>query len=458
MDSNVGSGLRGRIGSLQLFSLAFGAILGAGWIIALGQWLRQAGPLGTAIGFFAGAAVLSLISLCYAELGTRYPAAGGEVVYAQKLFGEGVSYYTGWFLATSYVAACAFEAISIGWISEALVPGAQGPVIYHLLGADVHAGSLGMGLVAIIATAMINYRGVHSATGVQDALTAALIIAALIFIGAGLLAGRAENLQPAFVRDVSGSMWKGIAAIFVAAPFWFSGFGVVAQALGETANPAQRRQLAGVLLAAINASCLFYVLVMLAASIAVPRSELLSMSLPAAGAFVRALHSVVFGKLVLCTGLLGLLIALNAIFYSATRVLYTLGAASQLPAWLGHVDARSGSPSAAILLVALLSILGTALGQGAIAPLVDSTAIALSGIYLLVCWGTCRVHWRSDRRHTGAMAVAVIATIVTLLMGGTALVTPWLSPHQGLPTELRMLGIATLLGIALRAFRRRDRA
>ncbi|MGH8137878.1 MAG: hypothetical protein ACREVV_06740 [Steroidobacteraceae bacterium] len=32
---------------LQLFSLALGAILGAGWIIAVGQWIAEAGPFGT---------------------------------------------------------------------------------------------------------------------------------------------------------------------------------------------------------------------------------------------------------------------------------------------------------------------------------------------------------------------------------------------------------------------------
>ena len=74
------------LGARQLFSIAFGAILGAGWFVALGQWLGQAGSLGTALGFIGGAAVVAWITRCYADIGTRHPAAGGEVIYALNEF------------------------------------------------------------------------------------------------------------------------------------------------------------------------------------------------------------------------------------------------------------------------------------------------------------------------------------------------------------------------------------
>lgn len=451
---------RRSIGAVQLFSLAFGAILGAGWIIALGQWVGQAGPLGTAIGFFAGAGVLSLIALCYAEVGTRYPAAGGEVVYAERLFGDTVSYYTGWFLVITYTAVCAFEAISLGWVLEALIPGFEGPVMYSVLGANIRLSGLCVGLLAVIATAIVNHRGIRTTTRIQDALTALLIVAAITFIAAGFLGGRLVNVTPAFVLDGSGSAWPGMLAIFVTAPFWFSGFGVVSQALGEDISVRQRRQLAFVLLAAILASCLFYVLVVLAASVAVPRDQLLAMPLPAAGAFVQALRSELLGKLVLTAGFLGLLLALNSIFYSATRVLYSLARSGHMPARFARVHSRFGSPTSAVLFVAGLSLLGTVLGRGAIVPLVDSTAITLSCIYIMVCWGTLRARragqgGASAGELPGTVWLPAIATLATVLMALVAIVTSWGNSRHAVPVEIQLLLGAALLGMAFRMHRRR---
>jgi amino acid permease len=67
------------VGAKQLFSLAMGAILGAGRIIGVGQWLVAAGPLGSILGFIGGAVVLSLIAASYAELAGRRPARRAPV-------------------------------------------------------------------------------------------------------------------------------------------------------------------------------------------------------------------------------------------------------------------------------------------------------------------------------------------------------------------------------------------
>ncbi|MDR3514015.1 MAG: hypothetical protein P4L73_20450, partial [Caulobacteraceae bacterium] len=70
------------VGKLGLFTLSFGGMVGSAWIVILGQWLDQAGPLGAILGLTAAAAVMIVISLAYAELASRMPAAGGEIVYA----------------------------------------------------------------------------------------------------------------------------------------------------------------------------------------------------------------------------------------------------------------------------------------------------------------------------------------------------------------------------------------
>jgi hypothetical protein len=50
---------RRSVGPTQLFSLGFGTMLRAGWVLALGQWLVQWGPHGTALGVLGGAAAIA---------------------------------------------------------------------------------------------------------------------------------------------------------------------------------------------------------------------------------------------------------------------------------------------------------------------------------------------------------------------------------------------------------------
>ena len=103
------SGSLGKeIKARHFFSLAFGCIIGVGWIIVLGEWLEIAGPLGAILGFAIGALVMMIVGLCYAELASMLPVSGGEVAYAYEIFGAKSSYAIGWFLALAYISVTSF--------------------------------------------------------------------------------------------------------------------------------------------------------------------------------------------------------------------------------------------------------------------------------------------------------------------------------------------------------------
>ena len=48
----------GRIGPIRFFALSFGCIVGSGWVVVLGDWLRPCGPAGVVIGMCAGGSVM----------------------------------------------------------------------------------------------------------------------------------------------------------------------------------------------------------------------------------------------------------------------------------------------------------------------------------------------------------------------------------------------------------------
>lgn len=78
--------LRRSIGRAGFFALAFGSMIGVGWVTALGTWLEQAGPMGAILGFLAGGLLMVCIGLCHADLCAMLPLAGGEVAYAYMAF------------------------------------------------------------------------------------------------------------------------------------------------------------------------------------------------------------------------------------------------------------------------------------------------------------------------------------------------------------------------------------
>lgn len=79
--------LKKAISGLGFFALAFGSMIGVGWITALGGWFDNAGPGGAMIAFAGGGLLMLLIGLCYAELTPMFPVTGGEVAYAYKAYG-----------------------------------------------------------------------------------------------------------------------------------------------------------------------------------------------------------------------------------------------------------------------------------------------------------------------------------------------------------------------------------
>ena len=120
--------LKRAITGFGFFALAFGSMIGVGWITALGSWFEQAGPVGAIIAFAAGGTLMLVIGLCYAEVTPMLPVTGGEVAYAYKAFGTSKAFIIGWFLAFGYLSVSAFEAISVGLVLSFLFhhPGEKG--------------------------------------------------------------------------------------------------------------------------------------------------------------------------------------------------------------------------------------------------------------------------------------------------------------------------------------------
>jgi APA family basic amino acid/polyamine antiporter len=461
--TRVQSGLRKEVRASQFFTLSFGAIVGVGWIVVLGGWLGHAGPFGAALAFVAGGLVMILIGLCYAEMAALLPVSGGEVAYAFEVFGLRTAYAVGWALALMNTAAVAYVCISMAWILDVLIPGIQGPPLYTFRGEVVHAGST---LVALLGTTMLtymNYRGVRTAASFQDIFTYGKIGIAVIFIAAGFLGGSTANLRPLFNADASGAIWPGMLAVFIQTPWWLGGFNTVPQVMEEKSPNTSLRTVARVMVLSIFMAALFYAIVILSASMAVPWQRLIHADLPAATAFREAFRSQTIARLVLLAGLLGIVTVGNATCLAASRVLFALSRASIIPPLFSLVHPRFGSPGRAVLFVGAIASFGVLLGRAGILPVVSIGATCLALGYVITALGVVRLR-RVDPsrarpyRVPGGAATAAVASAAALFLFGMSVYQPYADAKGALPLEWIVILAWSALGLALWVFAARLRA
>lgn len=435
----------------NFFTLAFGCIIGVGWIIILGKWLEQAGPLGAMLAFAGGSLLMTIVGFCYAEVSTMLPAAGGEVVYAFEISGTKTSYAMGWMLALSFIATISFEAISAGWIIGTLLPGSEGMTLYTIGGEPVRGGSLLIGLGGMALLTLLSYRGTKSAATFQEILTYTLLIVSFVFIFVGIVWGKAHNLEPVFAKTGTGPIFGGIISVFIMIPFMLSGFEVIPQTMEEKYPGTSLRLVGRTILLSIGAACIFYVLCILSASMITPWKKLVHLDLPAAGAFEAAFRSPYMAKVVLFAGLCGIITTWNTCFIVATRIIFALGRARMIPSIFGKIHQVFKSPFVSVLFVGVTGSLGAFLGRSAVVPVADVAGATIALAYASTCFVLIKLRRSRPEQHRpyrvpGGIGTAVCGLLSSLFMLFLALYQPFVNAKGKMPLEWTILIVWVVLG------------
>src|SRR5437870_13415439 len=112
------------------FTLAFGTMVGVGWLVVMDDWLGRGGPLGGILGFAIGGAILLPIGYVYGQPGMAIPGAAGEVAYTAKVFPPPLSLATGWPMLLAPLFVCPWGGVAIGPIAGFLCPAPDSGVPY----------------------------------------------------------------------------------------------------------------------------------------------------------------------------------------------------------------------------------------------------------------------------------------------------------------------------------------
>ena len=133
-------GMQKTLSLWNFFTIGFGAIIGTGWVLLVGDWMVfGGGPVAAMIAFIIGAIFLLPIGAVFGELTAAIPISGGIVEYVDRTYGNTMSFITGWFLALGNAILCPWEAIAISTLVSDmfgdLLPILRSVKLYSIMGA-----------------------------------------------------------------------------------------------------------------------------------------------------------------------------------------------------------------------------------------------------------------------------------------------------------------------------------
>ena len=366
-------------------ALIVGIVIGAGIFKTPSLVAALSGDAGWALVLWVTGAMISIVgALCYAELCTAYPNAGGDYHFLHRAFGRNISFIYGWSRAmiinTGSIALLAF--VFGDYISTLVSLGSYSSVIWALL-------------VVVFLTA-VNLAGIHASSRMQTWLTATEIVGLLAVVLAGFwVDAPASGAVQWFAQAPAPTQW-GLCLVFVL--LTFGGWNEAAYISAELKGGP--RTMVWVILASMLTLTVIYLLVNTALLLGLGLSGL-SQSKTAAS----DLLGFAFGPL--AQKALGLFVAIaaltsiNATMFVGARTNFAVGNDWKALRKLGQWQLDIGSPKQALLLQALISIGLIALGTQEVdgfSAMVEFTAPVFWGFLFLV--GLALIWLRQTDKHT----------------------------------------------------------
>ena len=392
---------------LGAWAFAFGTAVGWGSFVMPGTlFLPKAGPLGTTIGVFVGAAIMAVIAWNYHYMTRRYPGPGGAFAFATRAFGADHGFLCAWFISLTYMAIVWANATALTIIARCLFGDAlRFGFRYSIAGYNVYLGDILLPGAAILVAAAINCR--RRLAGRVETVLAVLF-------------GDLRVAAPAFASDGTAPVSQ-VLKIVALAPWFYVGFEAISNLSGEFRFSC--RKTFQVMVAAVVTSAFAYAFLVVLPALAPADAGGWPASVAHLGGQVGAPLLPTFAAASRVLGRVGTAVigvtAIAAIFTNlvgnmtvTSRLLGAMADDGVLPARLGAKGA-DGTPTAAVLFVAGVSLLIPFLGRTAIGFIVDVATIGAGIAYAYTSAAVLRTARATGSRLGKAMGISGL-----LLSGG----------------------------------------
>lgn len=414
------------MGAWDILVIAFGAMIGWGWVINSGDWITTAGFAGSIIAMLIGGVMVFFVGLTYAELTSAMPQCGGEHVFSYRAMGPTGSFVCTWMIILGYVATSAFEATALPTVITYLFPEFNQVYLYSIAGKDIYLTTILLGVGVAVLITFINIRGAKTAAILQTVLTAIIAIAGILLVVGSAVNGDGANITGQMWESGSGNTLGSVFKVACMTPFLFIGFDVIPQAAEEINVPYKK--IGKIMLLSIFLAVAWYLLIIFAVCYIMPQSaiaqEMSSQNgLVSAKAIEIAFRSPLMGKVLIIGGLCGIITSWNSFLMGGSRALYSMGESLMIPKMFGKLG-KHKTPEAAIILCGIACVAAPFFGRGVLVWLVDAASFGCVIAYMFVSISFCilrkkklemaRPYKVKAGRFVGVMAV-LMAGFMTLL-------------------------------------------
>ncbi|MFQ5340476.1 MAG: amino acid permease [Anaerolineae bacterium] len=348
-----------EMGLWTVTMIGVGGMIGAGIFALTGIAAGQAGPA-LVLAFLLNGFVTLLTAMAYAELGSAFPRAGGGYVWVKEGLGGTHGFLAGWMSWFAYIAAGSLYGLTFGRFAAELWSMAGLPTS----ALTIHQMTLGFMTLIILLFMGINYRGAAETAAMGNIVTVTKVAILGLFVVFGVLAmGRTDVWQ---ARFTTGFLPNGAGGVLVAMGLTFiafEGYEIIAQSAEEVVDPA--RNIPKAMFLSLFIAVIIYILVSITA---------IGATIPPAGlkayeylgeqkevAIVEVAQQVfplgIGAVVLLISGLVSTMSALNATTYSASRVSFAMGREHNLPALFADIHPRRHTPHWAIVCSGILMVI-----------------------------------------------------------------------------------------------------
>lgn len=402
------------------FALAFGTMIGTGWLVLMDDWLGRGGPAGAALGFAIGGIVLLPVGYVYGEWVKRLPDAAGEAAYTAQVLPPIVSYFTGWMMLLAYFIVCPWEAVALGKIAAYIFPALDRFELYRVSGQPVFLPRLVLGIALTFLLAVINYRGIRLSADFQKMMTSMVLLIFLVLVAISVFRGAPANVHPAFHATPLLSIFLTLQIV----PYFLTGFESVPK-YAEEANPEfrQRSYMQAIGLA-LGVGAIFYALSILAVAYISPWQSLLGRQFATAVAFEHGIGRHWIVQLILVMALFGLFQCFNGNFAASTRLLFAYARRGMVSPTFAAIHEKFSTPSVAVIGITIGTLLGLLLGDAILVPITEVGSMASALGWLAACLSLFLVLNRdgaqgtaiADRPHIKTRVIAALGILISLLL------------------------------------------
>jgi APA family basic amino acid/polyamine antiporter len=316
-------------------------VVGVGIFLTPATMIRTLGGAGASLGMWAIMGALSTAgALCYAELSTRFPKAGGSYVYLREAFGPRCAFIYGW-MALLVMDPGLTAALGIGLAQYLLATAGASPGLTPIVA-----------VAAIVVFGLLTLVGMGVSTRAIQWTAAAKLTIVLILVGAALFrVGGGASLAPPSSTPLTAS---AVAASLIAAFFAFGGWWELGRMGEEVDTP--RRTMPRALIGGLALVTAIYGLVTVAYLLGVSGATAGSDEV-LVGAVGRSLFGETAGRSLSAMVVVAVAGSLAATLLGAPRVYLAMARDGLFPRRLARLDAARGTvPASTIVQVSLASV------------------------------------------------------------------------------------------------------